>query len=95
MAKAPASFDWVGSGITEEILNDFVVMGILPAQDVIHWRVPGNETTPKPKDGEIIVFIDHLLCGFSLPGSKFFRDVLHLYKLHPQDIGPNSVTNLC
>ena len=70
-------------------------MGVLPAQGVIHWQVPGNETTPKPKDGEVIVFTDHLLRGFSLPRSKFFRDALHLYKLHPQDIGPNFVTNLC
>ena len=95
MAKAAASCNWVRSWVTEEMLNDFIVMGVLPAQDVIHWRVPGNETTPKPKDGEVIVFIDHLLRGFSPPGSKFFRDALHSFDLHPQDIGPNSVTNLC
>ena len=33
--------------------------------------------------------------GFSPPGSKFFRDVLHFFQLHPQDIGPNSVSNIC
>jgi len=70
-------------------------MGVLLAQDVIHWWVPGLEKRPKPKDGEIVVFTDHLHRGFSPPGSKFFRDVLHFFKLHPQDVGPNSVTNIC
>ena len=70
-------------------------MGVLSAQDVIHWRVPGSETTPKPKDREVVIFTDHLLRGFSPPGSKKFWDVLHAFKLHPQDFGLNSVTNMC
>ena len=43
----------------------------------------------------MIVFTDHMIRGFSPPGSKFFRDVLHFLQLHPQDIGPNSVSNIC
>ena len=42
-----------------------------------------------------MVFTDHLLRGFSPPGSKFFRDALNFYNLHPQDIDPNSVSNPC
>ena len=33
--------------------------------------------------------------GFSPPGSKFFRDILHFFKLHSQDLGPNSISNIC
>ena len=69
--------------------------GRLSQKNVIHWRVPGTETPPEPKEGEAIVFTDHLLRGFTRPVSKFFRDVLHLFKLHPQDIGPNSVSDIC
>ena len=43
----------------------------------------------------MIVFTDHLSRGFSPPSSKFFRDVLHFFQLHPQDIGPTSVSNIC
>ena len=35
-----------------------------------------------------------MLRGFTPPGSKFFRDVLHFFQLHPQDIRPNSVSNI-
>ena len=77
------------------MINEYVTMGVLPDQEVIHWRVTGPETIPEPKEGEVVIFTDHLLRGFSPPRSKFFRDALHFYKLHPQDIGPNFVTNLC
>ena len=42
-----------------------------------------------------MVFADHLHKGFRPPGSKKFRDVLNFYDLRPQDLGPNSITNLC
>ena len=32
---------------------------------------------------------------FKLPGSKFFRDVLANFQIHPQDIGPDFVSNIC
>ena len=47
------------------------------------------------KEGEVIVFTDHMSRGLAPPGSKFFRDVLHFFDLRPQDIGPNSVSNIC
>ena len=54
-----------------------------------------EEERPNPRDGEVIVFSDHMNRGFSPPGSKFFREVLHFFNLHPQDIGPNSISNIC
>ena len=94
MTKTITSCNWVASRVTEQTLNEHVQVGILAAKDVIHWRAPGTETTPDPKEGEVIVFTDHMLRGFTTPGSKFFRDVLHFYQLHPQDLSPNSVSNI-
>ena len=62
------------------------------------YRAPDpEEERPNPKDGEVIVFTDHMNRGFSPPSSKFFREVLHFFKLHPQDLGPNSnsISNIC
>ena len=62
----------------------------------MHYCAPKpGEKKPNPKDDEVIVFSDHMNRGFSPPGSKFFRDVLHFFQLHPQDIRPNSVSNIC
>ena len=60
------------------------------------YRAPNpEEEIPQPKEGEVIVFTDHMNRGFSPPSSKCFRDVLHFFDLRPQDIGPNSVSNIC
>ena len=95
MTKTFTSCNWVASRVTDEDLNDFVQIGILAKKDDIHWRVPSTENPPRPKEGEVIVFTDHMIRGFTLPGSKFFWDLLHFFQLHPQDIRPNSVSNIC
>ena len=69
--------------------------GLLPSQEEINWRVPGDERWLAPKKGEVIVLADHLTRGFRPPGSRFFRSVLHTYKLHPQDLSANSLLNIC
>jgi len=95
MAKQAYECNWVPFRVTEGQLNNLVKMGALSKKDAIQWRVPGPECPPMPKDGEVIVFADHLSRGFNNPGSKNFRDVLANFQLRPQDIGPNSVTNIC
>ena len=95
MAKQVYECNWAPSRVIEEQLNNLVKTGALAKKDVIHWRVTSPESPPTPKDGEVVVFADHLGRGFSPPGSKNFRDVLANFQLRPQDIGPNSVTNIC
>ena len=95
MAKQFCSCNWVPSRVTEAQLAGCVATSALANKDTIHWRVPGPEFPPEPQDGEVIVFADHLIRGFTPPGSKNFRDVLADFQIHPQDIGPNSISNIC
>ena len=69
MAKSFYSCNWVQSWVIEERL-DGCVTHALAKKEVIHWRAPGPENPPEPKDGEVIVLVDHLGRGFSPPGSK-------------------------
>ncbi|XBI18611.1 hypothetical protein VPH35_060347 [Triticum aestivum] len=94
--KAPITCNWVRSNVTDSILADFVKTGYLPKKEVMSYRAPDpSEERPQPKDGEVVIFTDHMNRGFAPPGSKFFKDVLHFFDLRPQDIGPNSVSNIC
>ncbi|SPT17149.1 unnamed protein product [Triticum aestivum] len=94
--KAPITCNWVRSNVTDSTLADFVKTGYLPKKEVMPYRAPDpSEERPQPKDGEVVIFADHMSRGFAPPGSKFFRDVLHFFDLRPQDIGPNSVSNIC
>ena len=94
--KAPVTCNWVKSTVTDSILNDFVKTGHLPKKEIMSYRAPDpSEEKPQPKDGEVVIFTDHMNRGFAPPGSKNFRDGLHFFDLRPQDIGPNSVSNIC
>ncbi|XBI10225.1 hypothetical protein VPH35_137549 [Triticum aestivum] len=94
--KAPITCNWVRSNVTDNTLDDFVKTGYLPKKEVMSYRAPDpSEERPQPRDGEVVIFADHMSRGFAPPGSKFFKDVLHFFDLRPQDIGPNSVSNIC
>src|SRR4051812_42492929 len=94
--KPPVTCNWVSSVVTESKLSEFVKSGYLPKKEVMSYRAPDpSEEKPHLKEGEVVVFIDHMSQGFTPPSSKFFRDVLHFFDLRPQDIGPNSVSNIC
>ena len=95
-AKAPVTCNWVPSIVTKNKLAEFVKSGHLPKKEVMSYRAPDpSEEKPQPKEGEVVVFTDHMNRGFAPPGSKFFREVLNFFDLRPQDIGPNSVSNIC
>ena len=78
--KAPTTCNWVKSIVTDSTLDDFVKTGYLPKKEVMPYRAPHpDEEIPQPKDGEVVVFTDHMNRGFTPPGSKNFRDVLRFF----------------
>ena len=95
-AKARVTCNLVPYTVTKSKLVEFVKSGHLPKKEAMSYRAPHpSEEIPQPKDGEVIVFTNHMNRGFAPPGSKFFREVLAFFDLRPQDIGPNSVSNIC
>ena len=66
--KAPVTCNWVRSNVTDNILADFVKTGYLPKKEVMSYRAPDpSEERPQPKDGEVVIFADHMSRGFALP----------------------------
>ena len=90
----PSKSEWLPSEIGDAALQRCVSVGTLSSKEMIGWRAAAGEVRPQPAEGEVVVFTDHLEQGFSPPGSKFFRDALNFYNLHPQELGPNSISNL-
>ena len=76
MAKQFCAYNWASSRVTEEQLNGMVNIATLPKKTEIRWRVPGTENHPTLRQGEVVVFVDHIGHGFKPPDLKFFRDVL-------------------
>ena len=87
--------NWLPTKINDAFVEKYVKAGYLDRKEVVGWRTAPGEVTPNPAEGEVVVFVDHLERGFKPPGSMFFRDALHFLNVHPQDLGPNSINNLC
>lgn len=87
--------DWLPTKVDEAFLNDCVKMGNLDPKEVIGWRSGFGEEIPNPKEGEIVVFAEHLERGFKPPGSKFLRDAMTFMNIRLRDLGPNLIRNLC
>src|SRR4051812_14086872 len=73
--------DWVGSSVDLARLTELHSCGLLPSQESIGWRFPLNETRPRPREDEVVVFADHVTRGFHPPGSRFFRNFLRFFRL--------------
>jgi hypothetical protein len=57
-------------------------------------RLPGKETTPKPRKNESVVFRDFFTAGLHLPVSKKFADILAAYNVQIHQLTPNSIPQL-
>src|SRR3954463_5231323 len=59
-------------------------------RDLFHYTP--DEATPLPPAGFVVMCRAWMDSGLSLPPSKFFLDVVELYKLQPHNICPNAYT---
>ena len=90
----PAVVNWAKSTVSEAVLQRFEDSGELPKKRDIAWRTAGDEIHPKPREGEVVVLLDHVTQGLRPSGSSFFRRVLAYYCLTPLDLAPNSILNI-
>src|SRR5436190_11009605 len=82
---------WQASTVTEEHLHRIVKDGVLPEKEIIGWRAADREAFPTANTGEIVVFESFFYRGFSVPTSRFFRGLLHFYKIELVHLNPNSI----
>ena len=68
--------------------------GVLPEKEIIGWRAADGEAFPTANTSEIVVFEPFFYRGFSVPTSRFFRGLLHFYKIELVHLNPNSILHI-
>nr|CAE04439.2 OSJNBa0018J19.6 [Oryza sativa Japonica Group]CAH66343.1 OSIGBa0104J13.3 [Oryza sativa] len=96
MAEERESFEsqWAPSDVTEDNLKEMVAHGVLPAKEIIGWRLAFGEAFQTPDTHEIVVFAHFFYGGFSLPTSRFFRGILNFYGISLHHLNPNSIVHI-
>jgi hypothetical protein len=57
-------------------------------------RFAGEETTPTPKDDEVVVFKSFFRAGLWFPLSEMIREVLKIFKIYLHQLTPNAIVRL-
>ena len=81
--------DWQGSRVTQEDIDWLIKSRRIPAG--VECRLPGDEISPDPNQGERVVFVSHFERGLGLPVSYFFRSFLDKFHLQPHHLPPNTI----
>ena len=59
------------SKFSEEDLKILVEKSLLQSKELVHWRSSLGESSPSPKDSEVVLFASFLEHGLALPASDF------------------------
>ena len=83
---------WCHSDITFQRMEGLVHHGLLhvwtSAEELL---LPGEEDLPSSPDGYVVSFTHFHERGFVTPAHKFFRGLLHYYKIELQHLNPNRI----
>jgi hypothetical protein len=65
-----------------------------PLTDIMEWKVPGEESVPRPPAGYVVSFVAFHKRGFFVPAGRFIRAVLFEYGLQLQHLNPNIIQQM-
>jgi hypothetical protein len=57
-------------------------------------RFAGEETTPAPKDDEVVVFKSFFRAGFRLPLNEMIGEVVKFFEIYLHQLTPNAIVRL-
>lgn len=83
--------DWIRSTISQDNIDDLVEGGLIPHESA---RLSGNETEPRPQEGECVLLATHVDRRFSLPPHPFFRGFLNFFGAQLHHSTPNTIMYL-
>ena len=86
--------DWQKSSVKRADLDGLRAQGLLPPSGTAQVRAPGKETSPAPREGERVCFVDFLPRGFGFPLHDFVRGLLYAYGVQIHDLTPNGVLSI-
>ena len=67
---------------------------MLPNKNMDSWRSTIGEHFSSREDGEILVFLAYVECGFRIPVHQFLPKVLEYYGVELVNLTPNVIANL-
>jgi hypothetical protein len=77
--------------LCEQLLRLIEAGQLPPLTAPVEWKVPGDESVPRPPRGYVVSFVAFHERGFSVPAVRFIREILFEYSLQLQHLNSNSI----
>jgi hypothetical protein len=87
--------NWTRSNVSREQLLRLVEAGQLPPLTAaVEWKVPSDESVPRPPKGFAVSFVAFHDRSFFIPVGRFIHGVLFEYGLQLQHLNPNNIQQM-
>jgi hypothetical protein len=90
----PSHLDFEKSTVSEADMPMMMKLGYFGEAERKLVRFAGEETTPAPKDDEVVVFKSFLRAGLRLPLNEMIGEVLKNFEIYFHQLTPNAIVRL-
>jgi hypothetical protein len=90
----PSHLDFEKSTVSEADVPIMMKLGYFGEAEKKLIRFAREETTPKPKDDEVVVFKSFFRAGLRFPLNEMIGDVLDNYEIFLHQLTPNTIVRL-
>jgi hypothetical protein len=94
MSSKPSHLDFGKSTDSEAYMPMMIKLGYFGEAEKKLIRFGGEETTPKPKNDEVVVFRSFFKAGLRFPLHEMIGDVLGDFKIYLHQLTPNAIVRL-
>jgi hypothetical protein len=92
--KKPSHLDFEKSAVSEADVPMMMKLGYFGEAEKKLIGFAGEETTPKPKDDEVVVFKSFFRAGLRFPLHEMIGEVLDNYEIYLHQLTPNAIVRL-
>jgi hypothetical protein len=90
----PSHLDFEKSTVSEADMPMMMKLGYFGEAERKFVRFAGEETTPAPKDDEVVVFKSFFRAGLRLPLNEMIGEVLKNFEIYLHQLTPNAIVRL-
>jgi hypothetical protein len=90
----PSHLDFEKSTVSEANMPMMMKLGYFGEAERKLVRFAEEETTPTPKDDEVVVFKSFFRAGLRLPLNEMIGDVLKNFEIYLRQLNPNAIVRL-
>jgi hypothetical protein len=90
----PSHLDFEKSTVSEADVPMMMKLGYFGEAEKKLVRFAGEETTPTPKDDEVVVFKSFFRAGLQFPLNEMIGEVLKIFEIYLHKLTPNAIVRL-